>query len=89
MELVNSSTKKIIKEFGKNDKDSGNAEVQIAMLTKEIMLLTKHIAGNKKDNHSKLGLFKKISHRKKLLVYLKKKDDEKYKKLIAKLNLRK
>ncbi len=81
--------KQIIKEFGKNEKDSGNVEVQIAILTNEILNLTEHMKVNKKDKHSKLGLYKKVSRRNSLLKYLRENDFERYSNLIKKLNLRK
>lgn len=78
----------IIKEFGKNEKDTGSAEVQIAILTKEIDNLSKHIIANKKDNSGKRGLQRKVSARKALLSYLEKKDINRYRQIIEKLNLR-
>ncbi len=79
----------IIKEFGKNEKDSGNVEVQVAILTNEILNLTEHMKANKKDKHSKLGLYKKVSKRSSLLKYLRENDFERYSNLIKRLNLRK
>lgn len=78
----------LIKEFGVNEKDTGAVEVQVAILTEEINLLTKHMISNKKDNHSKLGLQKKVSKRRSLLAYLKKEDLERYQILINKLELK-
>lgn len=79
----------LIKEFGKNEKDTGCTEVQIAILTEEIKHLTGHLQVHKKDFHSRLGLLKKVGHRKRLLNYLASKDIEGYRELIAKLGIRK
>lgn len=79
----------LIKEFGKNEKDTGSTEVQIAILTEEINHLTEHLKVHKKDFHSRLGLLKKVGHRKRLLNYLASKDIEGYRTLIAKLEIRK
>ncbi|WP_300330427.1 30S ribosomal protein S15 [Fusobacterium sp.] len=79
----------LIKEFGKNEKDTGSTEVQIAILTEEIKHLTEHLKVHKKDFHSRLGLLKKVGHRKRLLNYLASRDIEGYRALIAKLEIRK
>ena len=79
----------IIKEFAKNEKDCGSAEVQIAILTKEINTLTEHLKEHKHDFHSRRGLLIMVGKRKRLLRYLESKDVERYRDLIAKLNLRK
>ena len=79
----------LVKEFGKNEKDSGNTEVQIAILTDEINNLTEHLKINKHDYHSKRGLLMKVGKRRSLLDYLKNKDVVKYRELIKKLNIRK
>ena len=88
--LENNLTKdKIITEFQKKKNDTGSSEVQIALLTKRINSLTEHFKQNKKDNHSRVGMIKLISRRKKLSSYLKKKDFKKYEEIIKKLKLRK
>ncbi|MCF2625158.1 30S ribosomal protein S15 [Fusobacterium perfoetens] len=79
----------IIAEFGKNEKDTGSTEVQIAILTEEINHLTEHLKVHKKDFHSRLGLLKKVGKRKRLLNYLAGRDIEEYRSLIAKLGIRK
>ena len=79
----------IVKEHGANEKDTGKAEVQVALLTEEIKDLTGHLQTNKKDHHSKRGLFKKVGKRKRLLSFLAKKDIQRYRDLLAKLGLRK
>ena len=77
--LENSLTKdKIINEFQKKAKDTGSSEVQIALLTKRINSLTEHFKSNKKDNHSREGMIKLISRRRRLLGYLKKRDLKRY-----------
>ena len=88
--LENSLTKdKIINEFQKKAKDTGSSEVQIALLTKRINSLTEHFKNNKKDNHSREGMIKLISRRRRLLGYLKKRNLKRYEEIIKKLNLRK
>ncbi|MDR2654318.1 MAG: 30S ribosomal protein S15 [Mycoplasmataceae bacterium] len=78
----------IIAKFGENKKDTGKAEVQIALLTNDISNLTKHIQEFSKDFSSKRGLYKKVSLRKKLLAYLKKNNIERYRQIIQTLNIR-
>lgn len=89
MALTKEITQNLIKEFGKNEKDSGSTEVQIAILTYEINQLNDHLKVHQKDFHSNRGLYKKVGQRKSLLTYLKNKDFDSYQKLIEKLNLRK
>lgn len=79
----------IIKEFAKNEKDCGSAEVQIAILTKEINTLTEHLKEHKHDFHSKRGLLIKVGKRRSLLNYLVKTDVKRYRDVVAKLGLRK
>lgn len=79
----------IIKEFQKDEKDTGSAEVQIAILTKRIKDLTEHLKVNKKDHSSRRGLFKMIRRRKGLLTYLMNNDIDRYRQIIEKLGLRK
>ncbi|MGI6028388.1 MAG: 30S ribosomal protein S15 [Candidatus Heteroscillospira sp.] len=69
--------------------DTGSPEVQIAILTERINQLTEHLKMHKKDNHSRMGLFKMIGKRRRLLDYLAKKDIERYRAIIAKLGIRK
>ena len=79
----------IIAEYGRGANDTGSPEVQIAILTARIQELTEHLKEHKKDHHSRRGLLKMVGRRKGLLDYLKSKDIEKYRELIARLNLRK
>lgn len=89
MALTKEEKAKIIKEFAKNEKDCGSAEVQIAILTNEINNLTKHMKEHIHDYHSNRGLLMKVGRRKKLLNYLKENDVVSYREVIKKLNLRK
>ena len=89
MALNKEEKAKIIKEFAKNEKDCGSAEVQIAILTKEINELTEHMKEHKHDYHSKRVLLMKVGRRKKLLNYLKENDVVSYREVIKKLDLRK
>ncbi len=79
----------IIKKFGSNEKDSGRAEVQIALLTKRINDLTDHFNAHKKDHHSRRGLMMMVGKRRRLLDYLMKKDIARYRAIIKELNIRK
>ena len=79
----------LVKKFGKNDKDCGSTEVQIAILTEEINELTEHLKVHIHDFHSKRGLQMKVGKRKSLLAYLKENDVVSYRKVIKELNLRK
>ena len=72
-----------------HENDTGSPEVQIAILTERINQLTEHLKVHKKDNHSRMGLFKMIGKRRRLLDYLTKKDIERYRAIIAKLGIRK
>ncbi len=72
-----------------HEKDTGSPEVQIALLTSRIQNLTEHLKKNDKDHHSRRGLLKMVGQRRKLLVYLQKKDIERYRAIIEKLGLRK
>ncbi|MBQ2944974.1 MAG: 30S ribosomal protein S15 [Clostridia bacterium] len=72
-----------------HDTDTGSPEVQIAVLTEKIAALTEHLKANKHDNHSRRGLYKMVGHRRNLLNYLYNKDIERYRAIVAKLNLRK
>ena len=78
----------IIKKYGANEKDSGSAKVQIAMLTQKITELTEHMKSNKKDFAAKRGLLMMVGKRKGLLSYLRETDLEGYRKLIKSLNIR-
>ena len=79
----------IIAEYAKHEGDTGSPEVQIALLTNRINELTEHLKVHKNDHHSRRGLHKMVGHRRNLLSYLQKKDIERYRAIIAKLNIRK
>ncbi|MCP3852403.1 MAG: 30S ribosomal protein S15 [Gammaproteobacteria bacterium] len=79
----------IVKEHGRGTGDTGSPEVQIAILTAKIVDLTEHFKVHIHDHHSRRGLLKMVSKRRKMLDYLKKKDGERYRALISTLGLRK
>lgn len=79
---------KLIKQYGAKSGDTGSPEVQIAILSERISNLTEHFKDHKKDNHSRRGLLKLVSQRRRLLDYVKKKDEARYQGLIEKLGLR-
>lgn len=81
-------TAELIKEFGKSEKDSGSAEVQVAILSERIRNLTEHLKVHKKDNHTRRGLMMLIGKRRGLLKYIKSNDIEEYRTLIKKLGIR-
>lgn len=89
MALVVKEKEKIIKKFAQVKGDTGSPEVQVALLTAQIEKLTGHLKEHKKDVHSRRGLLVMVSKRRRLLNYLLKKDEERYKKLIAALKLAK
>ena len=89
MALTKEEKALIIKEFAKNENDTGSAEVQIAILTEEIKTLTEHLKEHKHDFHSKRGLLMKVGKRRSLLDYLKSNDVVAYRELIKDLGIRK
>lgn len=89
MALTKERISEIVKTFGKDAKDTGSAEVQIALLTEQIVSLTAHLKANPKDHVSQRGLMILVGRRRNLLDYLAVKDRESYLKLIAELGLRK
>ena len=78
-----------MKEFQLHEKDTGSADVQVALLTRRIAQLTEHLKGNAKDHSSRRGLLKMVAQRRSLLDYLSKSQSDRYKNLLEKLNLRK
>ncbi len=82
-------TQAIIKEYQKDPSDTGSVDVQVALLTARIRHLTDHFKTHKKDHHSRRGLLRLVSQRKKLLAYIKNNDLTSYANLISKLGLRK
>ncbi len=89
MALTKEVKSEIIKKYAKNEKDTGSAEVQIAILTKEIEDLTSHLKEHSHDFHSRRGLLKKVGQRRSLLNYLLKENVSRYRELIKNLGLRK
>ncbi len=79
---------RLIKDFGTKAGDTGSPEVQVAILSSRIATLTEHFKSHKKDNHSRRGLLMMVAQRRKLLDYLKAKDEARYTALIGKLGLR-
>ena len=89
MYLTKENKKEIFKDHGKSESDTGSAEGQIALFTKRINHLTKHLKKNRKDYNTERSLVMMVGKRKSLLSYLKKKDINRYREIIKKLNLRK
>ena len=89
MALTKEVKQSIIKDFARDEKDTGSAEVQIAILTEEIRILTEHLKEHTHDFHSRRGLLKKVGQRRNMLNYLAKKDVNRYREVIKKLGLRK
>ena len=89
MSLDKEKTKELIDKFGENSNDSGKVESQIAIFTERINNITEHLKRNKKDIHGRRGLLLLVSKRRRLLSYLLKKDQSRYKSVIEELNLRK
>lgn len=89
MALNKEKKAELVKKFGANEQDTGSIEVQVAILTEEINTLTEHFKQHPQDNHSKLGLLRKVGKRKNLLNYLVEHDVTRYRKLVKELGLRK
>lgn len=88
MVMDKATKQEIINKFGRNEKDTGSPEVQIALLTHRINHLTEHLKMHKKDHHSRRGLLMMVGQRRGLLQYLKDNNIESYRNLIAELSLR-
>jgi small subunit ribosomal protein S15 len=78
----------LVSDFRRHERDSGSPEVQVALLSKRIEYLTTHARSNPKDHHTRLGLQKLVSKRRRLLKYLEREDFERYKSLVERLGLR-
>ena len=87
--LKKTKKKKIVEEHKIHETDTGSADVQIGLLTEEIKKLTSHLRKHPKDNHSRRGLLSMVSQRKKLLDWLKHENENRYKKIVKKLELKK
>ena len=88
MSINQEEKKTLIKDYATKEGDTGSPEVQVAILTKRIVNLTEHFKTHKKDNHSRRGLLKMVSLRRKLLDYVREKDEKRYKKRIKRLEVR-
>lgn len=89
MPLTKDRKNEIVKKFGDHEKDSGKAEVQIAILTETINQLSSHFGEHKKDHHSRRGLLKMVGKRRRLLAYLQKVNMDRYRTIVKELELRK
>lgn len=89
MTIMQEKKKSLIDNFKQSEKDTGSAPVQIALITERINLLTEHFKIHKKDHHSRHGLLKLVSQRRKLLDFLKRESSEEYQEILNKLDLRK
>ncbi len=89
MPALREQKEKLIRDFQAHGSDTGSAPVQVALLTGRINLLTEHFKAHRKDHHSRRGLLKLVSQRRKLLEYLKSNDRSEYQKIVERLKLRK
>ena len=89
MALLTEEKASIVNKYKRNEGDTGSPEVQIALLTENILALQNHFEDHHKDHHSRQGLIRMVNKRRKLLDYLKKKDNSKYSRILKELNLRK
>ena len=89
MALVKEKKVRIVRDFKLHDTDTGSSSVQIALLTERINLLTDHFKAHNQDHHSRVGLLRMVSKRRRLLDYLKAEDEKEYSNIIEKLNIRK
>lgn len=88
MSITPARKEELIKEYATKEGDTGSPEVQVAILTERITNLTEHFKDHKKDNHSRRGLLKMVSQRRKLLDYVKVRDEPRYRSLIERLGIR-
>ena len=88
MTLKSAQKSEIITQYGRGPTDTGSPEVQVALLSARINQLSDHFAGHEKDHHSRRGLLKMVNQRRKLLDYLKQRDQGRYQELIGRLGLR-
>ena len=88
MTLTKERKQELIGKFGREDGDTGSAEVQVALLTERINHLTEHLRSHRKDHHSRRGLLMMVGKRRRLLGYLERADLERYRKVVADLGLR-
>ena len=88
MSITAEEKQKLMKEYATKEGDTGSPEVQVAVLTSRIATLTEHFKTHKKDNHSRRGLLMMVAQRRKLLDYVKRKDEKRYQDLIQRLGIR-
>lgn len=88
MALANERKLELFRKYGKNEKDSGSPEAQIALFTTRITELTEHLKTHKKDHHSRRGLLKIVGKRRRLLDYLSRRDISRYRQIISELGIR-
>ena len=88
MPLTKDKKQELVGKHGRQDKDTGSPEVQVAMLTERINELTEHLRTHTKDHHSRVGLLKMVGRRRRLLRYLERNDLERYRSLVSELGLR-
>ena len=88
MSITAEEKSRVIRDYGTKEGDTGSPEVQVAILTTRITALTEHFKTHAKDNHSRRGLLKLVAQRRKLLDYLKRNDEDRYRTLIGKLGIR-
>ena len=88
MSITPDRKQELMKEYATKEGDTGSAEVQVAVLSERISNLTEHFKTHAKDNHSRRGLLKLVSQRRRLLDYLKSRDEQRYQSLISRLGLR-
>lgn len=88
MSLSSEAKQGVVAEYARGEGDTGSPEVQVALLSKRISELTEHFGEHKKDHHSRQGLLRMVNKRRKLLDYLKSKDQDRYRELISRLGLR-
>ncbi len=88
MSITAERKQELIKEFAKGESDTGSSDVQVAILTERIVNLTEHFKTHKSDNHSRRGLLKLVSKRRRLLDYIRSGDEQRYRDLISRLGIR-
>lgn len=88
MSITAEEKSRVMQDFATKENDTGSPEVQVAILTSRITTLTEHFKTHKKDNHGRRGLLKMVAQRRKLLDYLKNKDEDRYRDLIRRLGIR-
>lgn len=88
MALDTAKKAEIISAFGRNERDTGSSEVQVALLTERIQQLTEHLRVHPKDHHSRRGLFKMVGERRRLLNYLRRSDLPRYREIVDRLGIR-